>query len=205
MAAVYFIASYDVTDPGRYERDYVPAVLRTLAAAGGEVVVASGSARRLEGAAPGQTVVLRFSSEDAFRSWYDGNDYAPLLQLRLDTTTNGTAVLAKEFPEAVSHSAGSAARSGPPGKLLQAAGDLMHVALGGGDGHHEVVHGVVGGRGHAGVVDLQKDGGGKPAQALVAVDEGVVVDDGLQQSCGLRPDGRVGVVTPDRGLGPSDR
>ena len=101
MAAVYFIASYDITDPDRYERDYVPAVLRTLAAAGGEVVVASGSARRLEGAAPGQTVVLRFPSEDAFRSWYDGDDYAPLLQLRLDTTTNGTAVLAKESPGAV--------------------------------------------------------------------------------------------------------
>jgi uncharacterized protein (DUF1330 family) len=104
MAAVYFIASYDITDPDRYERDYVPAVVRTLAAAGGEVVVASGSARRLEGAAPGQTVVLRFPSEDAFRRWYDGNDYAPLLQLRLDTTTNGTAVLATESPGAVSAS-----------------------------------------------------------------------------------------------------
>lgn len=96
MAAVYFIASYDITDPDRYERDYVPALLRTLAATGGEVVVASGSAHRLEGVARGQTVVLRFPLQEVFYSWY-GDDYAPLLQLRLDTTSNGTAVLATAF------------------------------------------------------------------------------------------------------------
>ena len=44
MSSVYFIANYDVTDPNRYEQDYVPAVLRTLAAAGGEDIVATGSA-----------------------------------------------------------------------------------------------------------------------------------------------------------------
>lgn len=98
MTAVYFIASYDITDPDRHERDYVPAVVSTLSAAGGKVVIASSSARRLEGAAPGHTVVLRFPSEEAFRSWYDGDDHAQLLRLRLDTTTNGTAVLAQEFP-----------------------------------------------------------------------------------------------------------
>lgn len=100
MAAVFFIASYDITDPDRYERDYVPGVERTVAAAGGEVVVASGSARRLEGAAPGQTVVIRFPSEEAFMGWYEGDDHLPLMQLRLDTTANVTAVLATAFPAA---------------------------------------------------------------------------------------------------------
>lgn len=99
MALVYFIASYDITDSCRYEQDYVPGVRRTLAAAGGEVIVASGSASTIEGAAPGQTVVLRFPSEQAFHDWYESEDYAPLHQLRLATTTNGTAVLANEFTE----------------------------------------------------------------------------------------------------------
>jgi uncharacterized protein (DUF1330 family) len=98
MSAVYFIANYDITDSDRYERNYVPGVASTLAAAGGEVLVASGSTRRLEGTAPGHTVVVRFPSAEAFSNWYDGDQYAPLHQLRLDTTTNGTAVLAKEFP-----------------------------------------------------------------------------------------------------------
>jgi uncharacterized protein (DUF1330 family) len=104
MPAVYFIASYDITDPGRYERDYVPGLAATLAIVGGEVVVATGSALPLEGAARGHSLVLRFSSEDAFRSWYDSDAYAPLLRLRLETTTNGTAVLAKEFAAAAAGS-----------------------------------------------------------------------------------------------------
>lgn len=97
MVSAYFIASYDITDPDRYEQDDVPAVLRTLAAAGGEVVVATGSASRIEGVSPSQTVVIRFPSEQASHDWYDSEDYAPLLELRLATTTNRTAVSANEF------------------------------------------------------------------------------------------------------------
>jgi uncharacterized protein (DUF1330 family) len=99
-ACHYFIASYDITDPERYERDYVPGVELTVAAAGGEVVVASGSTRRLEGGAPGQTVVFRFPAERAFRSWYEWDEYAPFRRARLETTTNGTGVLATEFQKA---------------------------------------------------------------------------------------------------------
>ena len=98
--AVYFIASYDITEVDRYENEYVPAVVATLADAGAEVVVATGSARRVEGEGPGQTVVIRFPSEDAFRRWYDSPAHAPALELRHATTTNATAVLADEFPPA---------------------------------------------------------------------------------------------------------
>jgi uncharacterized protein (DUF1330 family) len=97
VAPVYFIASYDITDPDRYEQDYVSAVVRTLAAAGAEVVVASGSARTIEGRAPGHTVVLRFPSAQAFHDWYGSEDVAVCLRIRMATTTNGTAVLADEF------------------------------------------------------------------------------------------------------------
>lgn len=97
MPCAYFIASYDVTDPSRYESAYVPPLLRSLADVGAEVVVATGSAVPLEGAAPTQTVVLRFPSEDAFHAWYDGEAHQPLLKLRRATTANGMAVLAKEF------------------------------------------------------------------------------------------------------------
>lgn len=97
MPAVYFIASYDVTDPERYERDYVPGVELTLTTAGGEVVVASGSTRHLEGSTRGQTVVFRFASESAFRSWYDGDEYGSLRRVRLETTANCMATLAPAY------------------------------------------------------------------------------------------------------------
>ena len=38
MGGVYFIASYDVTDAERYEREYVPGVVASLAAAAGGTV-----------------------------------------------------------------------------------------------------------------------------------------------------------------------
>src|SRR6516165_9251274 len=98
MAAVYFIANYDITDPDRYEREYVPLVARTIADAGGEVIVASGSTRRLEGTARSHTVVVRFPSDEAFRGWYDGDDYAALRTMRPGMTAGSTAVLASEFP-----------------------------------------------------------------------------------------------------------
>jgi len=98
MSAVYFIATHDITDPHRYEHEYVPAVTRTLAAAGGDVVVATGRARTIEGVAPNHTVVVRFPSEQAFRDWYDSEDYAAIRAIRSAATTNGSAVLADEFP-----------------------------------------------------------------------------------------------------------
>jgi uncharacterized protein (DUF1330 family) len=91
MGSVYFIASYDITNADKYEKEYVPGVLRTLPEVGGRVIVASGSACVIEGPAPGQTVVLRFPSEEAFRSWYDSN--GSLMQLRVETTTNSSVVL----------------------------------------------------------------------------------------------------------------
>lgn len=107
---VYFIASYDITDSLRYENDYVPGVVRTLAAAGGEVVVATGSTRTVEGTAPRQTVVLRFPSDQAFDDWYGSREYAPLLEIRLATTANGSAVLANEFTPGAARRRSTAAR-----------------------------------------------------------------------------------------------
>src|SRR4029078_6262010 len=73
MPAVYFVATYDIADWDRYERDYVPGVVATLAATGGEVGVALGSPRPLEGPARGYTVIFRFPSKVAFSNWYDGD------------------------------------------------------------------------------------------------------------------------------------
>ena len=97
MGGVYFSASYDVTDAERYEREYVPGVVASLAAAAGGTVVATGSAEMLEGTTAGHTVVFRFASVEAFRNWYDGPDYTSLRSLRSATTTNNTAVLARQF------------------------------------------------------------------------------------------------------------
>jgi uncharacterized protein (DUF1330 family) len=42
-------------------------------------------------------VVLKFESEEAAMNWYNDPDYAPVKKIRLDSTENGTAILAKQF------------------------------------------------------------------------------------------------------------
>jgi uncharacterized protein (DUF1330 family) len=41
--------------------------------------------------------VLKFESEQAALAWYNDPDYAPVKKIRLDSSANGTLVLAKEF------------------------------------------------------------------------------------------------------------
>lgn len=94
--SVYIIASYDITDPKGYE-GYVPGVVPLLQKHGAEVLVADYEAEALEGHAHGVNVVLRFPSEEAARKWYNDPDYGPVKQIRLNSTQNGSAVLAKEF------------------------------------------------------------------------------------------------------------
>jgi uncharacterized protein (DUF1330 family) len=99
--AVYFIATYDITDPKGYE-PYVPAVIPLLQKHGAEIVVADREASALEGTARGVTVVLRFADEAAARGFYDDPAYAAVKKIRLDSTGNCMAILAKQFvPAAV--------------------------------------------------------------------------------------------------------
>lgn len=93
----YFIAHYDITDPDRYETEYVPGIVAQLAEVGAEIVVATGSAEALEGRPGAQAVVLRFPSEQALRDWYHGPGYAALRSLRLATTASSVALAARGF------------------------------------------------------------------------------------------------------------
>ena len=70
----------------------------------------------------------------------------------------------------------------------QACGDVVHARLSSGDGDHEVVHVVIGRAAHVDAVQLEEHRGGEPAQPLVAVDEGMAVDQRLQKRPGLGPD-----------------
>ena len=94
--AVYVIVGYDISDPKGYE-NYVPGVVPLLQKHGAEILAADYQAEALEGHAPGVNVVLRFDSEEAARNWYNDPAYAPVKQIRLNSTKNGSIVLAKEF------------------------------------------------------------------------------------------------------------
>ncbi len=94
--AAYLIVSYDITDPEKFE-PYVPGVLPLLQKHGAEILVGDFGATALEGECPGVNVVIRFDSEENARAFYNDPEYQPVRQIRLDSTENGTVVLAQEF------------------------------------------------------------------------------------------------------------
>jgi uncharacterized protein (DUF1330 family) len=94
--SVYVIGTYDIIDPRGYE-GYVSGVVPLLEKHGAEILAADFEAQALEGRAPGVNVVLKFPSEEAARNWYNDPAYGPVKNIRLNSSKNGTIVMAKEF------------------------------------------------------------------------------------------------------------
>jgi uncharacterized protein (DUF1330 family) len=94
--AAYFIAQYVVNDPKLY-REYQAAAAPTIQAAGGEVVAFDVAAETIEGTPPGpQTVILKFESPEAARTWYASPAYQAIVGKRL-AATKGFAVISQSM------------------------------------------------------------------------------------------------------------
>ncbi len=91
----YVVAKYRITNPKGYEA-YVPAVIPTLMAHGAEVLVADYDSVVMEGDAPHTTIVIRFSSKEAARAWYDSPEYRAVIHHRVDNT-EGCLVLTDQW------------------------------------------------------------------------------------------------------------
>jgi uncharacterized protein (DUF1330 family) len=95
--AAYFILMHTITDPQKYETEYIPGFLPFLAKYNIEVVVAEPETEPLQGDPAKGAVVLRFPSAQVIHDFLNDPDYQPLKELRLAITTNANAVLAPEF------------------------------------------------------------------------------------------------------------
>ncbi len=93
--AGYLIANYRIENPEAYQA-YIAAVGPTIAAHGGEVLVAGEGSEQVEGDPQPVTVVLKFPSKAAVRAWYDSPEYQKIINLRTDNT-EGSVVFADEF------------------------------------------------------------------------------------------------------------
>lgn len=75
MLPVYFCATIRIADEQRYQR-YLDAYDEAFAGTGGEVLAVDDAPVTLEGSPlEGRVVLIRFPSEDAFKSWYDSAAY----------------------------------------------------------------------------------------------------------------------------------
>ncbi|MFT6957689.1 MAG: hypothetical protein ACJAYC_002703 [Halieaceae bacterium] len=93
--AGYLIANYRVTNAEAYAV-YPQAVVPTLLAHGGEILVADYESEIVESEASSVTVVVKFPSKESARAWYDSHEYQEILHSRLDNT-EGFLLFADEF------------------------------------------------------------------------------------------------------------
>lgn len=91
--AVYSVVNVQVTDPARYA-DYVEKAPATIARYGGKYLARGGEVEVLEGEwNPQRLVILEFESMERFEEWYNSPEYAPLKQLRRETSVTEYVVV----------------------------------------------------------------------------------------------------------------
>lgn len=84
----YLVAHVDVHDATGFEQ-YRIQVMPVVAAYGGRYLVRGGALETLEGAEQQRRlVILEFPSMSAAQSFYHSPEYAPVLQLRLDSAAS---------------------------------------------------------------------------------------------------------------------
>jgi uncharacterized protein (DUF1330 family) len=91
--AVYAVTNIRISDPDRYA-EYREQAPQTIAHYGGKYLARGGEVEVLEGEwTPQRLVILEFESMERFKEWYDSPEYAPLKQLRGETTDSDFVVL----------------------------------------------------------------------------------------------------------------
>ena len=96
----YLIANIDVTDPRGFEtyRAGVPAV---IAQYGGKYLVRGGTVEAVEGASPfKRLVVLEFPTMEQLKAFYHSPEYAPLIKLRMASSTGQVLLVEGYAPPA---------------------------------------------------------------------------------------------------------
>ena len=94
--AIYYIGSYDITDPAEFQK-YPPIVLSLLPRYGGQVLASDTAASLVEGTLRTMNAIIRFPSKEAALGLYNDPDYQEAKRIRQRSTANASLVLVEEF------------------------------------------------------------------------------------------------------------
>ena len=92
----YLVARLEVHDIEGFAA-YARAVEPIVKAHGGRYVIRGGPMEIKEGTSQPRIVVVEFPTMEAAKAFYEGDDYAPVLQMRLDAS-KGDLVLVEGVP-----------------------------------------------------------------------------------------------------------
>jgi uncharacterized protein (DUF1330 family) len=93
---VYYIGSYDITDPAEFQK-YPPVVMSLLPKYGGKVLASDTQAYLVEGTRRTMNAIIQFPSWEAALGLYNDPDYQEAKLIRQRSTTNASMVIVEEF------------------------------------------------------------------------------------------------------------
>ena len=96
----YVIAQTTVTNQEKYQKEFLPATVRSHEAHHVEIVVRTGAIEAVAGQAPERMVILKFRDLDHARSWYQSPEQQQALQIAKECTASMTVLMVPGFEEA---------------------------------------------------------------------------------------------------------
>ena len=95
---VYLINSYDIHNWEEFKK-YPPLVRPLLEKYGAKVLASDIEATSLEGKAKTMNAIISFPSKEAATECYNDPEYNKIKKIRINSTTNCSMVLVKEFQQ----------------------------------------------------------------------------------------------------------
>jgi uncharacterized protein (DUF1330 family) len=92
--AAYIISALDIHDKEKFDQVYFPAILKQVEQYGGKLLAASEKQQVVEGNwLRGRTVLWEFPDVETVQTWYQSDDYAPLLKLRKEISNDSIILI----------------------------------------------------------------------------------------------------------------
>jgi len=95
---VYVVNAYDIHDFKTF-KDYPPRVAPLLLKYGAKILAMDKDPEALEGRSKTMNAIIEFSSAEAARNFYNDPEYQSFIHLRLNSTSNCTMIILKQFEE----------------------------------------------------------------------------------------------------------
>jgi len=94
--SVYYIGTYDITDPAEFQK-YPPVVMSLLPKYGGKLLASDTQAYLVEGTKRTMNAIIQFPSREAALGLYNDPDYQEAKRIRQRSTANVSMVIVEEF------------------------------------------------------------------------------------------------------------
>lgn len=93
---VYVVNAYDIHDFETF-KEYPPRVAPLLLKHGAKILAMETDPEALEGKPKTMNAIVEFSSEEAVHNFYNDPEYQSFIHLRLNSTSNCTMIILKQF------------------------------------------------------------------------------------------------------------